>query len=93
MVLDKNKKWPMLLKVLQTDGFVDWKMTRWFIENRVTPSYQDGIEDKLKEMGMEEYDAYLIFRDGNGFNEHDFVWFVFNEEYTFDRIHPRAHLV
>ena len=40
------------LKVLQKDRVLDDKEVRFWIDNRVTPATQEGIEDKLKKLGF-----------------------------------------
>lgn len=50
----------------------------WFwVKNRVTPPTQDGIEDKLKAMGMSEYSPLAILHFIEGKSTRDKMYIKF----------------
>lgn len=81
---------PIVFRFRANGNIVEHEPLMQWIKNRVTPYNQDGIEEKLAEMGMSEYNAYMIFRDGNGLKLNDWIWVKFRDDMTFDNTHPRG---
>ena len=84
---------PIPLIVRSVNGVVDNENTWWWINDRITPRTQEGIEEKLANMGMSEYEPWAIFQYNNGMLFDDFVWVGFDLTKTFYNWHPRAQYV
>lgn len=78
------------LKVLQKDRVLNDKAVRFWIDNRVTPATQDGIEDKLKNWGLSEYNQLAIMHKTLGICGDDYYWIKFNPKADFDTCHTRS---
>lgn len=79
------------LRVLADENrFIDDKGVRFFIENRVTPAYQDGIEDKLRRWGLDHYSQLGIFHAVNGMNPKDHLWVKFHDGVEYLKDHPNG---
>lgn len=90
--VDLTSSWDYAsLRYLHKDGVIDDKMVRHWIDNRVTPRTQGGIERKLREAwGMSEYDELTIMHQSLAINVQDFLWVQFNPKATYQKNHPRG---
>lgn len=79
-----------MIEDLSTNGNLNHEQTLEWIKGRITPQTQDGVEEKLKSMGILEYDEWKIFQYSKGIDIEDYTWVKFQPEYTFESIHPRA---
>ena len=77
------------LTPLQKDGLIDDEGVRTYIKGRVVPRNRTSIDRILKDMGLSEYDPYLIFRYNRGSKDTDDTWVKFNEDERFEDFHPR----
>ena len=77
------------LTPLQENGVVDDEGVRTYIKGRVVPRNRTSIDRILKDMGLSEYDPYLIFRHNRGSKDTDDTWVRFNEDERFEDFHPR----
>ena len=77
------------LTPLQKDGVIEDEGVRTYIKGRVVPRNRTSIDRILKDMGLSEYDPYLIFRYNRGSKDTDDTWVKFNEDERFEDFHPR----
>lgn len=77
------------LTPLQKDGLIDDEGVRTYIKGRVVPRNRTSIDRILKDMGLSEYDPYLIFRHNRGSKDTDDTWVKFNAGERFEDFHPR----
>ena len=77
------------LTPLQKDGVIEDEGVRTYIKGRVVPRNRTSIDRILKDMGLSEYDPYLIFRYNRGSKDTDDTWVRFNENERFEDFHPR----
>lgn len=71
---------PYDLCIRAENNIVDNETVWWWVNDRITPKTQDGIEEKLKKMGLSEYDPWEIFKYNNGMTTDDFSWVKFHPE-------------
>ena len=88
----KEKYYPLDFKLLHNNYCFDDKEVMEWIKDRITPRTQDGIEEKLKEMGMSEYVPWDIFRYAKGMCFEDDTWVQFEPELEYRKIHPRYRI-
>lgn len=78
------------LRVLQKGSILDDSAVRFWIDNRITPATQDGIEDKLRDWGLSEYNQLAIMHKTLGICGDDYYWIQFNPKADFDTCHTRS---
>lgn len=85
----KEQYYPMDFEYLHENyrfddqGVMDW------IEDRIIPRTQDGVEEVLEDLGLSEYIQWDIFVHNNGMSFEDDVWVKFKKDYTYIKNHPR----
>ena len=82
----------ILMKSLQVDCELDDKAVRHFIQSRVVPKYRDNINEILENIGLSEYDSYMIAKHNRVATMHDRLWVNYNNERMQD-FHPKAELL
>lgn len=81
-----------LRAIADANRFIDDRGVRFFIDNRVTPEYQDGIEDKLRRWGLDHYNKLGIFHAVNGMTPKDHLWIKFHDGIEYLKDHPKGKI-
>lgn len=82
----------ILMNTLQVNYELDDEMVRHFMKRRVVPKYRDNIDEILRDLGMSEYDPYLIAKHNRVATMHDRLWVNYFNERMQD-FHPKADLL
>lgn len=72
-----------LIALANDSGLLNTKAVNQWINNRVTPRTQEGVMEKLENIGITEYSPWIMFTKVSGRSLRDNVWVKFNKETTF----------
>lgn len=77
-----------LYRYADKNGYVAEKYVWEYIEDRVAPRTQAGIDELLESVGIYDYDPLYMYICGNGASPQDPVWVQFDRKSQFKDVNP-----